>query len=299
MLGVITGFTIILAVIFTGWMLARTKVIRSNSERLMFNRVAFYAATPALLFDAVSTSDPENFLTPVTLVISLATILVSVVYAIFFFRQGAAGVGIGAASASYFNSVNIGLPVSIYVIGDATHVVPIMLLQMMVFTPVILGMLGGGSFWGAVKTGLLNPVVLASIAGFVVAVMGWEVPAPVAEPIALLGGASIPMVLMSFGASISGAGVLSDAKSRPAVLTATALKLVGMPLAGFAMANLLGLEADLVYACTILCALPTAQNVYNFAATFERGQTIARDTVFITTFASLPVMLLLALLFGR
>ncbi|MGO1777622.1 MAG: AEC family transporter, partial [Corynebacterium casei] len=92
---------------------------------------------------------------------------------------------------------------------------------------------------------------------------------------------------------------LSDAKSRPAVLTATALKLVGMPLAGFAMATLLGLEADLVYACTILCALPTAQNVYNFAATFERGQTIARDTVFITTFASLPVMLLIALLFGR
>ncbi|NWO17941.1 MAG: AEC family transporter, partial [Corynebacterium sp.] len=62
---------------------------------------------------------------------------------------------------------------------------------------------------------------------------------------------------------------------------------------------LLGLEAELVYACTILGALPTAQNGYNFAATFERGQTIARDTVFITTFASLPVMLLIALLFGR
>ena len=299
MLGVITGFAIILAVIFTGWILARTKIIRSSSERLMFNRVAFYAATPALLFDAVSKADPENFLTPVTLVISIATVLVSVIYGVIFFRQGIAGIGIGAASSSYFNSVNIGLPVSIYVIGDATHVVPIMLLQMMFYTPVILGMLGGGSFFGAVKTGLLSPVVLASFAGFIVAVMGWEVPDPVAEPIALLGGAAIPMVLMSFGASISGAGVLSDVKSRPAVLTATTLKPVGMPLAGFITATLLGLETDLVYACTILCALPTAQNVYNYAATFERGQTISRDTVFITTFASLPVMLIIALLFGR
>ena len=299
MLGVITGFAIILAVIFTGWILARTKIIRSSSERLMFNRVAFYAATPALLFDAVSKADPENFLTPVTLVISIATVLVSVIYGVIFFRQGIAGIGIGAASSSYFNSVNIGLPVSIYVIGDATHVVPIMLLQMMIYTPVILGMLGGGSFFGAVKTGLLSPVVLASFAGFIVAVMGWEGPDPVAEPIALLGGAAIPMVLMSFGASISGSSVLSDVKSRPAVLTATTLKLVGMPLAGFITATLLGLETDLVYACTILCALPTAQNVYNYAATFERGQTISRDTVFITTFASLPVMLIIALLFGR
>src|SRR5699024_5265337 len=97
------------------------------------------SAPLALLFDAVSTADPENFLTPVTLVISIATVLVSVIYGAVFFRQGVAGIGIGAASSSYFNSVNIGLPVSIYVIGDATHVVPIMLLQMMIYTPVILG----------------------------------------------------------------------------------------------------------------------------------------------------------------
>lgn len=299
MLGVITGFAIILAVIAVGYLLARTKIIRSDIERLMFNRVAFYAATPALLFDAVSKSEPENFLTPVTLVITIATVAVSVIYGVIFFRQGAAGIGIGAGSASYFNSVNIGLPVSIYVIGDSTHVVPIMLLQMMVFTPIILGMLGGGSFLSSVKSGLLNPVVLASIAGFIVAVVGWEVPAPVAEPIALLGGASIPMVLMSFGASIYGSSVLSDTSARPAVLTATVLKLVAMPVAGYLTATLLGLESDLAYACTILCALPTAQNVYNFAATYQSGQTIARDTVFITTFASLPVMLIIAALFGR
>ncbi|QCB29299.1 hypothetical protein CENDO_10225 [Corynebacterium endometrii] len=59
------------------------------------------------------------------------------------------------------------------------------------------------------------------------------------------------------------------------------------------------LIADLVYTAVILAALPTAQNVYNYAATFDKGQTVARDTVFITTFASLPVMLIIALAFGR
>ena len=39
--------------------------------------------------------------------------------------------------------------------------------------------------------------------------------------------------------------------------------------------------------------------MYNFAASYQRGMIIARDTVFLTTFGSLPVMLVIALLFGR
>lgn len=299
MTGVVTGFAIIFVVIFTGWFLAQRRVIGGDRERLMFNRVAFYAATPALLFDAVTNSDPATILTPVTAVVFGATAVVAAVYCAVFYRQGVAAMASGAAASSYFNSVNIGLPVSLYVIGDATYVVPVVLLQMLVLTPFILGALGGNSLLGAVKTGLLSPVVIGAVAGLVVAVAGWEVPAPIAEPIALLGGASIPMVLMSFGASLKTSGVLADARSRPAVLTATALKLVGMPSAAFALATALGLGPDQVYAAVVLCALPTAQNVYNFAATFERGQIVARDTVFLTTFASLPVMLVIAFAFGR
>lgn len=299
MTGVVTGFAIIFVVIFTGWFLAQRRVIGGDRERLMFNRVAFYAATPALLFDAVTNSDPATILTPVTAVVFGATAVVAAVYCAVFYRQGVAAMASGAAASSYFNSVNIGLPVSLYVIGDATYVVPVVLLQMLVLTPFILGALGGNSLLGAVKTGLLSPVVIGAVAGLVVAVAGWEVPAPIAEPIALLSGASIPMVLMSFGASLKTSGVLADAPSRPAVLTATALKLVGMPSAAFALATALGLGPDQVYAAVVLCALPTAQNVYNFAATFERGQIVARDTVFLTTFASLPVMLVIAFAFGR
>src|SRR5699024_8959670 len=107
------------------------------------------------------------------------------------------------------------------------------------------------SILGSIKAGLLNPVVAASIAGFVVAIMGWQLPDPVAEPIALLGGASIPMVLMSFGASIFGSTVLSDQEIRPAVLTASALTLFPMPFAGFLTATLLGMDESPVYYCTL------------------------------------------------
>ncbi len=312
MSGVITGFAIILAVIGVGYLLAHRNVIGSGSERLMFNRVAFYAATPALIFSSVSVSDPGHFFSPVVLVIFLSTLATAAVYwavSAVFFRQDVPTTAMGAASSSYFNSVNIGLPVSIYVIGEATYVIPVLLLQMVVFTPMILAALGsGGEGDGrstgakvaeAVRNALLSPVVLASFAGLAVSLAGLTVPEPVMTPIEILGGASIPMILMSFGASLVAGGVLDHAPDRPGALTASALKIAGMPLITWLLCLALGLEGDAMYAAVILAALPAAQNVYNFAATYQKGMIIARDTVFITTFASLPAMLVIALLFGR
>ncbi len=45
--------------------------------------------------------------------------------------------------------------------------------------------------------------MLGSIAGFIVCLAGWEIPQPVMAPLDLLGGASIPLILMSFGASLT------------------------------------------------------------------------------------------------
>ncbi len=299
MQGVITGFAIILAVIFIGWLLAARGIIGSDSQRLVLNKVAFYAATPALLFSSVARSDPGTIFTPVILVIVAATAIVAAIYLLFFWRQGLANAASGAAAASYFNSVNIGLPVSIYVLGESTWAIPIVFVQMVLFTPLILGALGGRSLPQTVKNGLFSPMVVASFLGFAVAYSGWSIPAPVMEPIALLGGASIPMILMSFGASLKTSGILSDASSRPHILLASGLKLIGMPAVAYLLAISFHLSADHIYAATILAALPTAQQVYNYAATFGRGQTVARDTVFITTFGALPVMLIIAALFGR
>ena len=311
MTGVITGFAIILAVIAVGVVLSRTGVIKDDRERLVLNRVAFYAASPALLFTAVAKSDAQTLFSPVILVIFFATLATAAVYILasaLFFRQDIPTTTMGAASACYFNSVNIGLPVSIYVLGEATYVVPVLVLQMVVFTPFILAGLvteeGGGRsrvarIWDPVRTAIFSPVVIGSVLGLVVALVGLQIPDPVMRPLEILGGASIPMILISFGASLRNTAPLATPEDRPGTLVATGLKLVGMPLIAWLFARGLGLEGNELYASVILAALPAAQNVYNFAASYQRGMIIARDTVFLTTFGSLPVMLAIALLFGR
>lgn len=313
MSGVITGFAIILAVIGVGVLLARFGVINNDRERLVLNRVAFYAASPALLFTSVANSDASTLFSPVIVVIFAATAATSLIYVLAsrgFFRQDLATTTMGAASSSYFNSVNIGLPVSIYVLGEATYVVPVLVLQMVIVTPFILAGLGAGpgadggrstaaKVGDAVRSALLSPIVLGSFLGLVVTVAGITIPTPVMTPLEILGGASIPMILISFGASLRNTAPLTTPADRPGTIVATALKLVGMPLIAWLIGLGMGLDDNQLYAAVILAALPAAQNVYNYAATYQRGMIMARDTVFLTTFGSLPIMLGIALLFGR
>ncbi|MBC3186090.1 AEC family transporter [Corynebacterium sp. zg-331] len=316
MIGVLTGFAIIMVVIGAGYALGRAKIIPPGEARLMLNRVAFYAATPALLFTVVSTSRPQALFSPVIGVSLAATLLTGGVFLLATRllpgrdQHSTADTAMGAAAASYVNSNNIGLPVSMYVLGSAAYIPPILVIQMVLLTPLLLAVLGASgagsapgstarAVLGAVRTALLSPIVLASAAGLVVCLGSLSVPEPVMAPLEILGGASIPMILMSFGASLTTTTVLDSPADRPRVLLATGLKTLVMPLLAWLLALGLGLEGQERYAAVILAALPTAQNVYNYAATFRKGTIVARDTVLLTTFASLPVMLAIAAMSGR
>ncbi|MGP6174824.1 AEC family transporter [Corynebacterium sp. A21] len=321
MLGIITGFAIILSIIFIGYLLSLKGVIEGEKQRLVLNRVAFYAATPALLFNVVATSEPAHLFSPVIAVIFLATLLTAALFCVIsvvFFKRDIPTTAMGASAAAYVNSNNIGLPVSIYVLGTAAYVAPVLVLQLVVFTPLMLAALsvGGGAsgpegtdesrrhssrrkIMKVIRNSLFSPIVLASVAGLVVCLAQWEVPAPVMAPVEILGGASIPMILLSFGASLTNTRVLNSLDDRASVLTATGIKLAGMPLIAFGLGLAFNLDTEGLYAAVILSALPTAQNVYNYAATYRKGEVVARDSVFLTTFAALPAMLVIALLFGQ
>ena len=51
-------------------------------------------------------------------------------------------------------------------------------------------------------------------------------------------------------------------------------------------------------AVTVTSALPTAQNVFVYAATYDRGTLLVRDVVLLSTVLSVPVLVGIALLLG-
>lgn len=305
MWGVLHGFAVILGIIGAGYLASRFGVVKGE-QRLVLNRVAFYVATPALLFSVLGRSDPAVVVSPVIMVTGLAALVVAGIYVALsrlWFPRDLASTTLGATSSGYVNSNNLGLPVAMYILGDAAYVAPLLLLQVVVFSPLILALLEttrGNQRGAAVALGRAarNPIIIASALGLAVALLDLRVPEIVLDPITMLGDASIPMVLLSFGISLHGQRALQPGTGRAAVLVATGIKVLVMPVLTWAMCVVFQLSAHETFVATTIAALPTAQNVYNYAATYRRAEVQVRDTVVLTTFASLPVIALVAWLLG-
>lgn len=305
MWGVLHGFAVILGIIGAGYLASRFGVVKGE-QRLVLNRVAFYVATPALLFSVLGRSDPAVVVSPVIMVTGLAAVVVAGIYVALsrlWFPRDLASTTLGATSSGYVNSNNLGLPVAMYILGDAAYVAPLLLLQVVVFSPLILALLEttrGNQRGAAVALGRAarNPIIIASALGLAVALLDLRVPEIVLDPITMLGDASIPMVLLSFGISLHGQRALQPGTGRAAVLVATGIKVLVMPVLTWAMCVMFQLSAHETFVATTIAALPTAQNVYNYAATYRRAEVQVRDTVVLTTFASLPVIALVAWLLG-
>ncbi|RGE21926.1 AEC family transporter [Leucobacter sp. wl10] len=305
MLGVLQGFALILGIIAAGYLAALFRVVEGEQRRVL-NSVAFFVATPALLFSVLRKSDPGVILSPVILVTSAAAIIVAAAFVIasrLWFRRDLAGTTLGATCAGYVNSNNLGLPVAVYILGDAAYVAPLILVQLIAFAPAVLAILEStrGNQRGAVVAlgrAASNPIIIASVLGLLAALLAVPIPELVMGPIDMLGAAAIPMVLLSFGMSLRGQRALQPGTGRAAVLVASALKVLIMPVVAWGLATVFGFGAHETFVATTIAALPTAQNVYNYAATYRRAETTVRDTVFLTTFASLPVIAAVSWLLG-
>jgi predicted permease len=302
--GVLVGFAIIAAVIGVGYLLARIRLLDENITPDL-SRLAFFVLTPALLFTVLAEADAQRLfseLLPISTIAAVTQFAVFAVIALGVWRRSVPDTTIGALSAGYINSNNIGLPVSLYVLGDATVAVPILLLQVVVIAPIALTILDATTS-GKVSLGRVllqpvrNPLIIASVLGLAVSLSGVELPDAVLAPFELIGAAAIPVILIAFGMSLHGRRPLAPGPQRKDVILASFLKLAIMPVVAWALAHFVwGLEGHALFAVVVLAALPTAQNIFTFAQRYGRGVIVARDTILITTALSIVSLVVIAAL---
>ncbi|PYY44297.1 AEC family transporter [Curtobacterium sp. MCBD17_023] len=304
MSGVLVGFAIIGVVIATGYGVGRAGLLGPHAQFVM-SRLAFFVLMPCLLFHTIATADVATLFSPMLAVSALSALSVAVVTATVFalvLRRPLTTTTVGALAASYSNANNIGLPVAVYVLGQATAVVPVIMLQLVVMAPIALTVLDAatasrGGWRRRVLGPVSNPLIIASLLGLVCSVTGLTLPDPVLEPFVLVGGAAVPVVLLSFGMSLHGSAPLRDPAIRLDVLLATGGKLLVMPVVAFLLARYaFGLDPAHVFVLTVLAGLPSAQNVFNYAQRYDAAVPVARDVVLLSTVGSVPVLVAIAAL---
>jgi malonate transporter len=304
MSGVLVGFAIIAVVIATGYGVGRSGLLGPHAQSVL-SRLAFFVLMPCLLFHTIATADVRTLFSPMLAVSALSALTVAAVTAVLFalvLRRSVTTTTVGALAASYSNANNIGLPVAVYVLGQATAVVPVIMLQLVVMAPIALTVLdaataSGGGWRRRVLGPLSNPLIIASLLGLVCSVAGLTLPAPVLAPFTLVGAAAVPVVLLGFGMNLHGSAPLGDPAIRADVVLASVMKLVAMPAVAFVLARFVfGLDAHQVFVLTTLGGLPAAQNVFNYAQRYGAAVPVARDVVLLTTVGAVPVLVVVAAL---
>jgi malonate transporter len=287
LLGVLAGFFVVWCIILVGWFVGRQKILGDNARQVL-SSLTFFVASPALLFETLSKARlAEVFAAPllVAAVSAIATAVIFFAIAKFWLKRSLPESLMSSMAASLVNSANLGIPIAVYVLGDASYVAPLLIFQLAFFTPLFLMI-------------LKNPMIVGSALGLLVAGTGWQVPPLVMEPIHLIGGAAIPAMLIAFGMSLNGTRPLqASAARRVDTLLASAFKLAVQPALAYVFARFaLGLEGHILFAVVVTSALPTAQNVFVAASRYKTGLTVAKDTVLITTVVAVPAMIGVALL---
>lgn len=303
MTGVLIAFAIIAVAILAGYISVRVGLVTVEQGPLL-NRLSFYVFSPALLFSVLAKTSVETILSPVLIVLTItagAVALLFVLLSRLFFRRDFPATTIGATASIYLNSNNIGLPVSLFVLGDLAYFAPVVVLQLVIFLPIILGMLEvakrNTSVAKSLLGALINPLVVGSLLGFFVALSGVAVPDGILEPLNMLGGAAVPLLLFAYGVSLRGQKIMHRDGDRAFSTTAIVLKSLVMPVAAYALsAFVFHLSPHEIYAATILASLPTAQNIFTYATVYESKTYAVRDVIFVTTIASLPIMFIIAVL---
>ncbi|MBO0915091.1 AEC family transporter [Streptomyces laculatispora] len=289
-----------------GYAVGRSGLLGAQAEAVL-GRFVFHVAMPAALFSMVSGSRPAGFAQLPVVAFAAATALVSglgYVVARRFFGRGRADGAISGMASGYVNSANLGIPVAVQVLGDASFVAQVILFQVLLVSPVILTLLdsgtraaggpGGGRPGGGLRRMLTmpvrNPVIMASLLGVAVSAAGLRLPAALTHSCDLLGAAAVPTALVTLGLSLHGgpAGGTARVGGRAEVGVAVTLKTLAQPLTGFLVAGpLLGLPDHQVLAVVLCSALPTAQNAFIYAREYGLDTGLARNAVVASTVVSM------------
>jgi len=300
--GFVSGFlTLVLPAILGYW--ARKLNLISEAAEGDLNRLVYHFALPAMVLSNLFTADLRALFGPQLLV----QIFVIIIAIIMFMignrllpgeRETGGPLAIATMSAFYANLGNIGMPIAIALFGDASIMVPFILLQQLIFMPIALALLERattGSFSAKQLMALpfKNPLLLTAFFGLIIAAFRIPIPELISRPIQVVGQGAVPMVMIGFGAGLVGRKMLDESRHR--AVFAIAIKSVIMPLIALAVVTILHLELREAMIAVMVAGLPTAGNVYNFAHKFNTGLPMARNTVAATTIISPIVIAVLAL----
>lgn len=297
----------VFALILAGVVAARRKVLGRQATEVL-NQYVVYLALPALLFQAMADIHPRDLAHPGFVGAFGGAIVLPYLAVVAIARVRGRRLADGAIqglSATYANVGYMGIPLCLAAFGPASLVPS-------VITMVLTACVQFGAALAIVELDLQshprlgrtlasvaaalarNPLLIAPAAGFLWALTGLALPAPLARFLSLLGGSATPCALVATGLMLAE----RQAGFAPRLVSwLSAVKLLVQPaLAWWLAARVLGLPPVWMKTAVVMSALPTGTGAFILASLYGREGASTSGTVLVSTvlsFATLPLLLVL------
>jgi len=260
------------------------------------NRLVYYVAIPAMIFQALATASFSSqfrtevllgTLVPVGLLFGAAMVLGRLL------SIPRVEMGTFVQSSFHGNLGYIGFAVAFYLLGEegftrASILAGFLMLLQNLLSVVGLQMFserrGGGARPGAaLKTVCVNPVILSLLASVVFNLSGLPLPVIAVRTLKIVSGMALPLALLVIGASLSFGLVRTQLRY---VVPSAGLKLGLLPAAGLLIFRLLGIPESGFLPGFILLAAPTATVSYVMAVEMGGSPDQASAAVSLSTLLS-------------
>jgi malonate transporter len=280
-----------------GWVAGHLFGFPERSE-LVLTRYVVYLSAPASLIVAVAESKLQDLLNPKLV---LAT---GVAYALAFvgvllvhrlaLRRSLGDSAFAGFVVAKFNLIIIGLPLVLSVTGarGTPALVVNAFMSYLVLTPLALllhGMSGDRGAGGAgparaaltgVKETITNPLIIGSLLGLLVLLLGAKIPAILEAPLTMIGKSVVPVGLVAVGLSIR---EIKPEEWGLEIWLMSATKVLVVPGVAVGLALLLGLDPDAAVSLVLLFCTPSAVVAYALAREVNAYARESGEIVVLTT----------------
>ncbi len=308
---VLSSLIPVILLIATGSVAARAGWLRPDSVKDL-SAIVFFVLTPSLMFRTMSQVHLDQLnLMPIAAYFSAAILLF---FAVVWLGRATRKAAAMAISASFGNTVAIGIPLVSLAYGEAAlvtlftivavHALILLTLSTIVFELAVARENHDHSAQGlrslatnilmALKNGILNPATLPTMLGLAFALTGWQLPNVLDNTLKLMSQAMGPLALILVGAALWGArvGHLLGAAVGLTILKNGILPLL-VALSGWAY----GLQGMTLTVMVVAAAMPIGANAFMFAQRYNVAQELVTASVAVSTsLALVTVSLIMALL---
>jgi predicted permease len=250
-----------------------------------FAFVSTYVGTPCLVLDALGNSglkwpDIEGVGGGAALCVSL-----SLIFGALLILAARQSISTFLPSSSFCNCGNIGLPLALFAFGQRGLELAIAYFAVhALFTFTIGQALAARQF--SLREVVFSPMIWATVVSVWLSINDFHLPDVLGRAAHLLGGLTIPMMLMALGVSLAELRV----KSLGWPLTLSIYRLVGGFAIGWGVAWLTGLKGEARGVLILEGAMPIAVYNYMFAARFNHCAEDIAGHVVVSTALALPAL---------